>query len=256
MRGNVSFSNPYKLEYFRQSLAAKGEYGSLLSTYKKDYPQIKNLNSPSFWDNKLYTANEFSFDIQDGMTKDRVNTAVKYIPDSCQKILDIGAGNGYLEEKLSNKKFSIYANDISPKAVSNLKIRFKGEFRVESIYKMKYPKHFFDCVCLLEVLEHIPPKKTFYCLKKIRSILKRNGYLIISVPTNEGLDKMKDNPNGHLRMYSKDLIFAELELSGFHPIKHKTFYAFQKYYLMKKLISHLLTNKWEPNNIIILAKAL
>ncbi len=72
---------------------------------------------------------------------------------------------------------------------------------------------------------------------------------------NEGLEEMKDNPNGHVRMYTQDLIKAELEIAGFNILAFKTLYAFNTHYMFKKIISKILRNKWIPNNIIVLAQA-
>jgi len=61
-----------------------------------------------------------------------------------QRVLDIGAGYGYIERLLrKDKSINIYGNDISKNAIDNLKKRFKGNFRVESLYKMKYNSGFF-----------------------------------------------------------------------------------------------------------------
>ena len=151
-----------------------------------------------------------------------------YIPHFLipKKILDIGAGHGYLEEALSKRTMlDIYANDFSVEGVKNLKKRFKGKFSVQSIYKLSYPKDVFDCIFVLEVLEHIPPSKILSVLKSIKKILKKDGLLIVSVPMNEGLEKMKTNPNGHVRNYTEALIKAELQIAGFKIIESQTFFC-------------------------------
>jgi SAM-dependent methyltransferase len=121
---------------------------------------------------------------------------------------------------------------------------------------MKYKQGFFDVVFMLEVLEHVPPSKTFFLLKNLKRFLKSDGILILSVPTNEGLDGMESNPNGHVRMYTEDLIRTELKISGFEIIEIKTLYAFSNLYTFKKIIAKILKNHWEPNGIIVKAKPL
>ena len=71
---------------------------------------------------------------------------------------------------------------------------------------------------------------------------------------NEGLEEMKDNPNGHTRMYTEDLIKAELKIAGFSVLDFKTLYAFNNYYQVKKTISKIFRNRWQPNNIVLLAQ--
>ena len=179
------------------------------------------------------------------------------MPKNVNTILDIGAGYGYIENLISkNKNIKIYGNDISKNAIKNLKRRFNGNFKLESVYRMKYKPKMFDVIFMLEMLEHIPPSKTFIVLEDVKRFLTKNGSLIISVPTTEGLEKMKDNSNGHVRMYTKDLITAELKIGDFEVVSIKTLSAFRNLYTLKKLIAKVLKSKWEPNDIILVAKKL
>lgn len=243
---------PFFVERVRQIIASINDLNSLKKTYNLKYAEIKSLNTSSFWDEKLSV--KTSLEKQDGMTKDRVKTAFNFLSRKARKVLDIGAGNGFIEELLSQKKIRIFGNDISNASIKILKSKFKGEFRKESIYKMKYPKRCFDAVFALEILEHVAPSKIFCIFKKIKEILKTRGSLIVSVPTNEGLEKMKNNPSGHIRTYTENLIRAELKIAGFKVIKLKTLYAFKNFYSFKKISSKILRNKWRPNDIVVLAK--
>lgn len=246
---------PFLAERARQILASMNDLRALKNTYNSNYAEIKNFNTPSFWNKRL--SDKTSLGKQDGMTKDRVKTAFKFFPKNAKKILDIGTGYGFVEELLSyNKNIKIFGNDISGVAIKILKNKFIGKFRKESIYNMKYSKDFFDVIFMLEILEHIVPSKTFKVLEKVKSILNKDGSLIISVPTNEGLNKMKNNPNGHTRAYTENLIRSELKIAGFKIFKLKTLYAFKNFYNLKKISAKILRKRWKPNNIVILAKAL
>lgn len=248
----MNFKDPYEVEKKRQLLASNKEFDKLKKLYRADLPEIKDINSSKFWDERYNE--EQTFEYQDRMTKDRVKTAVNFIPTGKLKILDIGAGYGWAEELIgTDKDKSIYANDISETAVNYLNGNFKGHFSKQSIYTLKYKKDLFDIALVLEVLEHIPPSKIFSVLQSINKLLKIYGRLIISVPLNEGLEDMKGNPNGHVRMYTKDLIFAELELSGFVVQDFKELYAFSRHYKIKKLLAEIGLDRWRPNNIIIRA---
>ena len=245
--------NPYKLEEKRQVLASKGKFDELKLLYDKSLPEIYNLNNSYFWDARI--EKQVDYTPGDGMTKERINIAYKFMPKAARKILDIGAGYGYIEDLISkNKTIEIYGNDISKNAINNLQKRYKGNFKLESVYKVNYKPHMFDAIFMLEVLEHIPPNKTFKVLNDVKNLLKKNGYLILSVPTNEGLEKMSDNPNGHVRMYTKDLIKAELEIAGFKVLGIKILYAFKNLYFVKNFISKIFKNKWKPNDIVVKAQ--
>ena len=245
---------PFLVERARQILASFDDLDTLKNTYNAKYSEIRDINTSSFWNKKVL---EFpSFEDQDGMTKDRIRTVFRFLPRAAKKVLDIGAGSGLIEELISKKNIKVYGNDISSIAVRKLKERFEGSFKKESLHKMKYPKRSFDAVFLLEVLEHVSPSKTLTVLKKIKEILKKSGSLILSIPTNEGLEKTKKNLSAHVRTYTENLIRAELKIAGFRVVKLKTLYAFKNFYTIKKISSKILRNRWEPNNMVILARAL
>lgn len=248
---SVGINNPYKTEELRQKLAKKGKLSELIKTYSSKYSQIKDLNRPKFW-NEIYS-DETKLEDQDGMTKDRIKTAVEFIPRGKLKILDIGAGLGWVEEIIGkDKNKEIYANDFSPVSIKYLKKNFKGHFSRQSIYDLEYESNFFDVILVLEVLEHIPPSKIFSVLNSINKLLKGKGVLIVSVPMNEGLEYMETNPSGHVRMYTKDLIMAELQVAGFNVLKYKTLFAFGTFYNFKTTIAKILMTH-KPNNIVLKA---
>lgn len=250
---DVCLGNPFTVEDYRRILAEKGELQLLKKTYMSSFPEIKDINTPEMWDEAFKDIGDI--EDQDGMTKDRVKIAYKFLPSTCNKILDIGAGAGFIEEYLiKNRNLQIYGNDFSDISIKKLRWKFKGIFERQSIYDLKYSSNFFDCIFILEVLEHIPPSRVFSVLWDVKKLLNKGGYLIISVPMNEGLEKMKDNPNGHVRDYTYSLIKAELELAGFRIIESKELYAFNKFYKTKKFLARIFRDRWKPNNVIIKAQ--
>ncbi|MCL4354077.1 class I SAM-dependent methyltransferase [Patescibacteria group bacterium] len=250
---NSSKENPFVAEKLRQVLATQKDFVKLKKTYNKAFKEIFDINSRKFWNKKL--SNACFLNRQDEMTKDRINEIFKLIPKETGKILDIGMGMGYIEELLNDReKTLLFGNDISKKSIENANKNFRGEFKLESWKNMIFSRSSFDVILLLEVLEHIPPSNTFLLLGKIRKYLKKDGFFILSVPINEGLENMNHNPNGHLRIYTEDLIKAELQIAGFKTILIKRFYAFEKYYRFKKLLLSLFRNRWNPNVLVIMAK--
>lgn len=242
----------FEIEKIRQRLAKKNDLNRLIKLYSSRYPEIKDLNRPEFWD-QIYK-DESYLNTQDGMTKDRIRTAVGFIPKGKIKLLDVGVGMGFVEELINrDKNKEIYANDFSKVSVDYLKKKYKGHFSLQSIYNLKYPKNFFDVALVLEVLEHVPPSKTFKVLSSISKLLKPNGIMIASVPMNEGLEKMNDNPSGHVRMYTEDLIWAELSIAGFESLEYKTFFAFPYLYNIRSALAKT-TKRKHPNNIVLKAK--
>jgi len=245
--------DPFAAEKFRQMLASQGDFIKLKKTYKDTFKEIVDVNSKKFWDKNLNKAGFLSK--QDGMTKARIKATFNIIPKNAYKILDIGIGLGYIEELLTSRKgVGLCGNDISERAIKNAKKKFEGEFKLESWEEMSFPESKFDVILLLEVLEHVPPSKTFQLLGKIKKYLGENGTFVLSIPVNEELESMNDNPNGHLRIYTEDLIKAELKIAGFKVVSVMNFYAFEKYYEFKKILSKIFRNRWKPNVLVLSAR--
>ena len=105
-------NNPYSIEKIRQKFALAGQLKRLKNTYNKKFPEIKDVNNSSFWNNRYLE--KIELECQDGMTKDRIKIAVSFIPSGKQRILDVGVGLGWVEEIIEkDTKKKIFGNDIS-----------------------------------------------------------------------------------------------------------------------------------------------
>lgn len=245
--------SPFQLEHRRATLARAGNLESLIKTYDIKYPEILDLNTSNLWD-KLNAV---------GITKkinpmawDRVNTVVSLINNK-SKMLDIGFGSYIVENLITQQKknVKIYGVDISKESVIRAKKKFPhGEFQVGTILKLPYKDKTFDLVLALEVMEHIQPHNTFKALTEVYRVLKKNGHFIVSVPLNENLEEMISegkNPNAHVRIYTPELIKAELTIAGFKILREKYLYAFHSFYRLKSLLCSMIPNLRNPNNIIV-----
>ena len=132
---------------------------------------------------------------------------------------------------------------------------FKGIFLEADLLNLNrlFKPNFFDVILAIEVLEHISPSKLFKLYADIHKLLKTNGKFIITVPINEGLEKMRTNPSAHVRDYSSSIIKKELELNGFTIENTFELFAFSKFYPMKQLLSKIFKNRWKPNSLIVIA---
>lgn len=248
----VRTKNPYVIEDLRDLTARNGDTALFKSLYKSSFPEIKNVNSGKFW-NKHFD-NVSTLKDQDLMTRDKIHKIKSLIPDKKLKILDLGFGQGYIEELISeNKNYELHGIDISSTAVKRARKKFKGNFITGDISKVEtlYKKNFFDVVLALELIEHISPTKILNFYKSLHYLLKSNGILIISTPLNEDLRNKKENPSGHVRDYQPAIIKMEQELSGFRILESHTFYAFEKHYKTKKFLTKFFPNHWGPNNIVV-----
>lgn len=248
----------FRLEYLRQRLASQKSYTKLEKTYKSKL-SLSNDNTGDFWDAKFFSIHEI--ELRNPMELDRNTTASRWFSNmliSGYRTLNIGCGDGNFETLIYKipKSFSHTGADIALKTIKKLRARFsKFSFISFDLIKEKFDKK-YDVICLFEVLEHIQTINTFRVLRKIFNALEKGGLFIISVPMNEGLDiNYPFNPNEHQRMYTQDLILAELKIAGFEIIRSKVFFAFNNHYQFKTIIArHIFVNKWKPNNILVLCR--
>ena len=221
--------------------------------YDSSYASFPGENTPAFWDSKL--KKEKLLANQGPIDKERLKIAVGFVPKKAVKILDIGAGYGFLEEVLEKKtNVDISGIDISPEGIKNLKKRFQGEFRLGTILKIPFKKDSFDVVFALEVLEHLSPDVVFKAFSETRRVLKKTGFLIISMPIFEDFNESEINPSGHRRQYTPALIKAEVKIAGFKILDSREIYAFSRLYFLKNFLRYLMPQRWQPNNIVIKCK--
>lgn len=248
----------YELDYFqleeqRCMYSKKGQLKRLEETYIVKAYGIKDKNTPAFWD-KAFKRQKRNYG---GMYADKEKIILNKLGNRKCKLLGIGFGVGQLESKLP-RSIDFFGIDISKYAIKRAKKKIKGTFKKASILKIPFKNKTFDSVLLVEIMEHIVPSKTFKALAEAKRVLKDGGKLILSVPLNEPLEeiiKEGKNPSGHVRIYTPDLIKAELIIAGFTVKKEEQLYAFENLYWFKKLFQKtILKNRWRANSIIIFAE--
>lgn len=251
-------TSPFDLERQRDILAKKGKLNELRRLYGKELPEIEDLNTGSLWD-RLNFESEFR-PYSNPSAYDKLKIVAKLIPNGCKTILNIGVGSANLEKLVlvGKKEIKWVGVDISSEAARRAQEIFPtARFHNSSILKTSLKNNGFCTAIAMEVLEHIKPSEIFSTLKKIRGLLKKGGTLIVTVPINEDLENLVNsgkNSNAHLRIYTKDLIEAELKIAGFRVIKMLKIYAFRRQYALKKVIVTILPWLREPNNLVIIAQ--
>lgn len=247
---------PFEVENLRTKLAVKKNYNDFRKTYSDEHPEIKADNSNRFWNLKFKTSATFLE--LDPMTKEKINTIISFLPDKKTRILDLGIGQGYLEQRLQEigKNYDLYGIDISEKAIVRLKKKFKGKFNVGNVLKIKnyYKDNYFDVIVAIELIEHISPQKILTFYKDINNLLKPMGIFILSTPLNENLRSMKENLSSHVREYTEPTLRTELEISGFKIVEKRLLFAFRNLYRIKKFLSMIFKNRWGANNIVVMAR--
>lgn len=132
-----------------------------------------------------YGITQLKYDSNVNMVVDLVTNIIGNC--NTNKILDMGCGDGYLLSKF-NLTNNFYGFDNNQNAVFFSKHILKNVPTIEKIdfieNNMSSYNNFFDIVIFNQVLEHIPPIYHENIISKIYSILKKDGYLIFSVPLN------------------------------------------------------------------------
>jgi len=99
-----------------------------------------------------------------------------------KEVLDIGCGNGWLTHYVSKKAYT--GITYSKSEVKNLQ---KNGYRaiILNIEKDKLPfkDETFDCVFASHIIEHIEKKELINLMNEIKRVLKKNGVIILTTPT-------------------------------------------------------------------------
>lgn len=104
-------------------------------------------------------------------------------------VVDLGCGEGILL-KLIEEKFKdviTFGIDIEP-SIAELKDFLRAKIRIANIIESGFPNKFFDIVFCLDVLEHFQNLQE--PVGEIKRILKENGLLVVSLPTENFFYKL------------------------------------------------------------------
>lgn len=139
-------------------------------------------------------------------------------------ILEVGCGVGNFT-KLLFSFGTVSAIDINKDYLKLTKriIGNRGEVGVGDIEKGKYffKDKKFDTIICLNVLEHI--QNDVGALDNLFDLLKKDGRLILIVPSEKFLYGEIDRSIGHFRRYGKPDLFKKLKTAGFDNVKLRKF---------------------------------
>ena len=113
--------------------------------------------------------------------------AMKLVKSESPLALNIGVGNGFLEEYLLRKGWGVRSLDPCENVIKRLREK-NIEADVGSIELLPYEDITFDAVFCSEVLEHLSPEQTDAGLNEVCRVLKTGGIFLGTVPKQENLD--------------------------------------------------------------------
>ena len=101
-------------------------------------------------------------------------------------ILDAGCGDGRFLGQMTGlgNGYFLFGADYSQRAIGFARLLVpQAQFSVSNLSKLQYEPSSFDAVFLIETLEHIEPSNISVILKEVSRVLKKDGALIITVPS-------------------------------------------------------------------------
>ena len=156
--------------------------------------------------------------------------------DNCETLLDIGCGQHSPIHKFSKKlKYTVGVDIFEPAIEESKKLKIHSEYRVMDCRKIKeeFQEKSFDCVCALDLIEHLPKKDGLKLINSMERIAKRK--VIISCPNGflpQGV--YWDNP-------------FQVHISGWEVDEMQNIgYRVQGYGGWKPLKGEAGTIKWRP----------
>lgn len=154
----------------------------------------------------------------------------KYLEDLVQrlkpnsKILDLGCGAGIPNDKfLIEKGFNIIGVDISSEQIKLARKNLpQGNFVVKDISEINFPNNSFDAIISFYTIFHIKREEHQQLFNKLFSILKPNGYLLVTMGSSdwEGIEDF----HGSKMFWSHYGVNKNLDIvknSGFKIINHE-----------------------------------
>lgn len=103
-----------------------------------------------------------------------------------RRLLNIGCGNGYLEQRARQNNWTVVSVDPDEKSVARLQA-LGVDARCGMIESLPLEAHSVDVVTCTEIFEHLTPESLNAGLDEIRRVLKPGGLLIGTVPYRENL---------------------------------------------------------------------
>ncbi len=166
------------------------------------------------------------------------------------KILDFGSGSGVNLDMLK-RQGSVDVHEQNKYARKMIKKNFK---KINNIYSnLKIKKNFYDLILVADVIEHVKNPKSL--LKNLKKFLKKDGYILITVPAYQFLYSKKDEKLGHYRRYNKKNLIDELKGFKIKNISYFNTFLFLPIMfitIINKLLKRDYINKVEttPNFLI------
>jgi 2-polyprenyl-3-methyl-5-hydroxy-6-metoxy-1,4-benzoquinol methylase len=139
------------------------------------------------------------------------------------QVLEIGSGIGNISALLLEEQSAVTLSDLRPEYCQILEKKFRHDPHLQGIYSLDLSlpefeiKHSlllekFDTVIALNVIEHIEDDSL--TVRNAKSLLRKNGKLVVLVPAGQWLYNSLDRALGHYKRYSRSELKKLMESAG------------------------------------------
>lgn len=142
----------------------------------------------------------------------RYRFALRLLPRSLEgeKCLDFGGGDGYMASKLAGRGGDVVVFDPVHEALAQAKEKDGRVSAIQGMTHIPFAQDSFSVATCLDTLEHIPDGKEQEALAELYRVLKKDGRLVVSVPSIRLPLEEK-----HHRHYTPEAITEKMKLAGF-----------------------------------------
>lgn len=203
-----------------------------------------NMKSEMYDFHKPEQKNNWWFKARKNIVKKIMN---RYIYKKNNAILEVGCGYGIMTEILTSFG-QVEGLEPYSDCYNYLKQNIPGKYSNTDFFKFK-PTKKYDVLALFDVLEHIEDDKKV--VKKINSLLKKKGMVVLTVPAYMFLWSHHDDLNNHYRRYVKKDLTKLFQMNGF-KIKKLTYFntiLFPLAYI-QKITQNKNSKPFNPNNLL------
>ncbi len=122
-----------------------------------------------------------------------LQTLVTYLKPK-SKILDIGCGSGVpISKYFFDQNFDVTGLDISEEMIKLAKNNLpQCTFLVQDMTDINLPNNSFDAIVAFYSIIHVPREEHKTLLQKLHSLLKKGGYILITMGSDEWEDTSED----------------------------------------------------------------
>ncbi len=168
----------------RKTVASNFDVKKMTKQTEDIYLEVLNINRDEMKETTYYEYDR----IADRKRVDFISDVLKKSLPKNSNILDVGCGNGVISRHLGREGFDVTGIDVSEKTIAIAKANTVNlpqvKFIKKSAEELVEAGEKYDAIICSEVLEHLSNPGSL--LNVLRSSLKDNGKLIVTVPNGKG----------------------------------------------------------------------